>query len=74
MRPPATARPTLDDIRHWPAAVSIPQACAALGISKAHGYELAKRGLFPVRVIAAGARYVVVTADLLRTLGGEGAA
>jgi len=67
----STERPTLDDIRRWPAAVSIPRACAAFGISKAHGYGLVKRGEFPVRVITMGGRYAVITADLVRLLGGS---
>lgn len=69
----ATERPTLDEIRRWPAAVSIPRACTAFGISKAHGYELVKRDAFPARVLSLGGRYAVVTADLIRALSGEAA-
>jgi predicted DNA-binding transcriptional regulator AlpA len=61
-------QPTLDEIRAWPAAISIPVACTAYGISRSHGYELAQRGEFPARVIRAGSRWVVVTADLVRRL------
>lgn len=65
--------PALDEIRAWPAAISVPQAASALGISKSHAYELVKADGFPVRVIRAGHRYVVVTADLVRLLSaGDG--
>ena len=64
----ATERPTLDEIRRWPAAVSIPRASAAFGLSRSHGFELAKRGEFPTRLIKAGGRWVAVTADLIRAL------
>lgn len=60
--------PTLDEIRTWPAAISIPVACTAYGFSRSHGYELAHRGEFPARLIRAGSRWVVVTADLIRCL------
>lgn len=63
-----TAGPTLDDIRSWPAAVSVPRAAAALGISRSVSYELVRRSEFPVRTIRAGGRYVVVTDDLIRVL------
>jgi hypothetical protein len=63
-----TERPTLDEIRLWPAAVSIPRGSAAFGFSRSHGFELAKRGEFPARIIKAGGRWVVVTADLIRVL------
>jgi predicted DNA-binding transcriptional regulator AlpA len=62
--------PTLDEIRTWPAAVDLPDAAEALGISRAQAYVSAKRGDFPARVITVGRRYKVVTADLLRILGG----
>lgn len=61
-------QPTLDDIRRWPAAVSITAAATAYGISRSHAYELASRGEFPARTIRAGSRYVVVTADIIRQL------
>jgi hypothetical protein len=64
-------QPTLEEIQHWPASVSIPQACTAFGLSKSHGYELAQRDEFPARCIRAGGRWVVVTADVIRLLGGE---
>ena len=68
----SAAEPTLTEIRRSPAAVSIPRASAALGISKSHGYELAKAGEFPARIISLRGRAVVVTADLLRVLSADG--
>jgi len=63
----ATA-PTLEEIRAWPAAVSVPRAAAALGISRSHAYELVQRDCLPAKTIRIGGRYVVVTADLVRLL------
>jgi predicted DNA-binding transcriptional regulator AlpA len=64
-------RPTLDQVRQWPATVGIPSASAALGISRSHGYELAARKEFPARLIRAGGRVVVITADLIKLLSAE---
>jgi len=49
--------------------VDLPFANNALGISRAHGYALAKRGQYPVRVLKLGCSYRVITADLLNVLG-----
>jgi len=49
--------------------VDLPIANSALGISRAHGYALAKRGDYPVKVLRLGYSYRVVTADLLHLLG-----
>jgi predicted DNA-binding transcriptional regulator AlpA len=64
-------RPTLKEVRTWPATVGIPPASAALGISRSHGYELAARDEFPARLIRAGGRVLVVTADLIKLLSAE---
>jgi hypothetical protein len=64
-------RPTLDQVRQWPATVGIPSASAALGISRSHGYELATRDEFPARLIRAGGRVLVITADLINLLSAE---
>jgi hypothetical protein len=61
-------QPTLDEIRRWPAAVSVATASTAYGFSRSHGFELVRRGDFPARVIKAGRRYAVVTADIVRHL------
>jgi predicted DNA-binding transcriptional regulator AlpA len=62
------ARPTLDDIRKWPATVSPAKAALAFGISRSYAYELARSGDFPCRVIKVGSRRRVSTADILRVL------
>ena len=60
--------PTLDDVRGWPATVSVPTACKPLGVCNSHGYALVARGEFPARVIRVGGRVRVVTASLVRLL------
>jgi hypothetical protein len=52
-----------------PVTVDIPTAARALGLGRSTGYELARRGAFPCRVIRAGSSYRVPTADLFRVLG-----
>ena len=49
--------------------VDLPFANSALGISRAHGYALAQRGDYPVKVLRLGCSYRVVTTDLLNLLG-----
>jgi hypothetical protein len=60
---------TAQDILSWPPTVDPPLAGAALGISRTHSYALCREDRFPVKVIRAGGRYRVVTADLVRLLG-----
>lgn len=64
-------RPTLQEVRQWPATVGVPLASAALGISRSHGYELAAQDAFPARLIRAGGRLLVITADLIKLLSAE---
>ncbi|WP_329104561.1 DNA-binding protein [Streptomyces sp. NBC_01439] len=65
-------RPTLADVRSWPATISVVEAADALGCSKTFLYERIKRGDSPVKTLAVGERrYVVITADLIRLLSGE---
>jgi predicted DNA-binding transcriptional regulator AlpA len=59
---------TLDDLRKGPPTVDIPTAAKALGISRSYGFELAKRGEFPAKVIPVGRHLRVVTASLLELL------
>lgn len=65
------ARPTLADIRKWPATISVSVAATALGCSKSHLHERIKTGDSPVKTLPFGTRRVVITADLLRVLSGE---
>ncbi|MFE7272995.1 DNA-binding protein [Streptomyces sp. NPDC057623] len=63
--------PTLDEIRAWPATVSVPKAATALGISKTYLHGLIKRGESPVRVLPLEGRHRVITASLVRLLEGS---
>jgi hypothetical protein len=49
--------------------VSLPLASRALGFGSNLGYDLARRGEFPCRVLHAGRKLRVPTADLLAVLG-----
>jgi predicted DNA-binding protein (UPF0251 family) len=60
--------PTLDEIRAWPATVSVPQAATAMGISKTYLHELIKSGQSPVKVLPLSGRNRVITASLVRLL------
>lgn len=64
-------RPTLAEIREWPATVSVPKAGTAWGMSRNQAYTMAKRGEFPATVYRIGSRYQVVTASIVRALSGE---
>lgn len=68
----AGERPTLADVQAWPATVPVPQAALALGCSRSELYEQIKRGTAPVRTLEFGRRRIVITADLVRLLSGEG--
>lgn len=61
---------TLDEIRGWPATVSVAKAATAFGISRAKAYQLVRAGRFPARTLPLGARVRVVTASILEALGG----
>ncbi|WP_081966796.1 hypothetical protein [Kitasatospora sp. NRRL B-11411] len=62
-----------------PAAIDLDTANRAIGLGRSKGYELARLGDYPCRVLRLGKKYRVITADLLRLLGidaavGEGVA
>ncbi|MFF3264272.1 hypothetical protein ACFYWO_34510 [Streptomyces sp. NPDC002932] len=52
-----------------PAAVDLDTGNRALGLGRSKGYELAKRGQYPCKVLRLGKAYRVVTSDLLSLLG-----
>jgi hypothetical protein len=52
-----------------PAAVDLDTGNRALGLGRSKGYELAKHGQYPCKVLRLGKAYRVVTADLLNLLG-----
>jgi hypothetical protein len=66
-------RPTLDEIREWPATVDPTTAARALGCSRSYAYELIRRGEFPCKVIKVGGKNCVITASLLAFVTGENA-
>lgn len=63
-----STRPTLDEIRKWPATVSVELAALAVGVSRAHLYEQIKLDTAPVRTIRVGTRIVVITGSILALL------
>ena len=62
---------TLAELLAMPVMVDIGTAARALGLGRSTGYELARRGEFPCRVLHVGNSYRVPTAELLRVLGIE---
>ncbi len=73
MREDGTTRPVKgmakDELLALPAAVDLETANRALGLGRSKGHELAKRGLYPCRVLRLGNAYRVVTAELQALLG-----
>ena len=60
---------TLGELLALPLMVDIGTAARALGLSRSTGYELARHGQFPCRVLHVGSSYRVPTIELLRILG-----
>ena len=60
---------TLAELLALPLMVDVSTAARALGLSRSTGYELARRGEFPCRVLHVGSSYRVPIAELLRVLG-----
>jgi excisionase family DNA binding protein len=60
---------TLAELLAMPVTVDVVTAARALGLSRSTGYELARRGEFPCRVLHVGGSYRVPMAELLRLLG-----
>lgn len=63
--------PTLDEVRSWPATVTVHKAATALGCSRSQLYALINRGEAPCRVIPLGKSPRVITASLVRLLEGS---
>lgn len=62
------AGPTLDEIRAWPATVSVEDAAAALGISRAHAYDAIRTKSFPATALPVGRRIRVLTHSIIAVL------
>lgn len=60
---------TVRELLDLPAVVDVATASRAFGISRSHGYNLARSGDFPCRVIRAGRSFRIPTTDLRRVLG-----
>ncbi|WP_331450562.1 hypothetical protein [Streptomyces prasinus] len=58
-----------DELLALPVAVDLDTGNRSLGLGRSKGYELAKRGEYPCKVLRLGNAYRVVTADLLELLG-----
>jgi hypothetical protein len=58
-----------EELLALPVAIDLDTGNRALGLGRSKGYELAKRGEYPCRVLRLGNAYRVVTADLLSLLG-----
>jgi hypothetical protein len=63
---------TLREIRKLPATVDVPTAALALGIHRSTLYEAIRTGSSPVKTLSVQRRIVVLTADLIRVLEGDG--
>jgi predicted DNA-binding transcriptional regulator AlpA len=60
---------TMAELLAMPVVVDITTASRVLGLGRSTGYELARRGEFPCRVLHVSSSYRVPTAELLRILG-----
>ncbi|SFD12273.1 hypothetical protein [Streptomyces aidingensis] len=58
-----------EELLALPATVDLETGNRALGLGRSKGYELAKRGQYPCKVLRLGNTYRVITADLLALLG-----
>ncbi|WP_420080057.1 hypothetical protein ACN6AT_17240 [Streptomyces sp. JL4002] len=58
-----------EEVLSLPAAIDLDTSNRALGLGRSKGYELAKRGEYPCKVLRLGKSYRVVTADLVNLLG-----
>jgi predicted DNA-binding transcriptional regulator AlpA len=63
-------RPTLAEIRTWPATVPVSEAARAIGVSRATAYVCIQAGTFPARSLRVGNRIVVLTGSIIRVLEG----
>ncbi|WP_419996927.1 hypothetical protein [Streptomyces boninensis] len=58
-----------EELLALPVSIDLETCNRALGMGRSKGYELAKRGQYPCKVLRLGNAYRVVTADLLDLLG-----
>jgi hypothetical protein len=61
---------TVDELRGMPPAVPLKLACRALSIGTTKGYELARKGEFPVTLRpVGGSKYRAARSEILAYLG-----
>jgi excisionase family DNA binding protein len=65
----AADQPESVDLAALPPTIDVETAADILGIGRTLAYQLARAGEFPCRIIKAGRRYRVPTAELRRVLG-----
>jgi len=70
-RPADDQRPTLAQIRRWPASVNVAQGAEALGVSRSALYQAIADGTSPVETIMVGQRIKVLTSSLVSVLEGN---
>jgi excisionase family DNA binding protein len=67
-----SASMTSAELTWLPAALTVPQAAAVLGIGRSHAYEAVKSGEWPTSVIRVGRCIRIPAAEVMRLLGAEG--
>lgn len=60
---------TREELLALPVTVDVATAARALGLGRSTGYELARSGEFPCRILRIRSSYRVPTAELLKLLG-----
>ncbi len=60
---------SVEELRALPVSVDLPTAGRAFGIGRTKAHELARRGVFPCRVLRVGAKYRVPRAAIYEALG-----
>jgi excisionase family DNA binding protein len=63
-----SASMTSAELIRLPAALTVPQAAAVLGIGRTHAYEAVKAGTWPTSVIRVGRCIRIPAAEVLRLL------
>jgi len=66
---PAERGMQLSELLALPVAFDLETSNRALLLGRTKGFDLAKRGEYPVRIMRVGRTYRVTRADLLRALG-----
>jgi hypothetical protein len=65
----ATRGMQLGELLALPVAFDLETSNRALQLGRTKGFDLAKRGEYPIRILRVGRAYRVTRADLLRALG-----